>query len=79
MSDKTGLYCRACGLYLGDNNAPIKDGPHAGKRPTDLTQYCLETGRQEEVFQNATESVYCGYHDEYGNHATENCWLPVYC
>lgn len=43
------LVCAACGEHLGDNNAPIKDGPHAGPRPTDLTAYCRKTNKHEKV------------------------------
>lgn len=76
-SQKSGLYCEACGVYLGGNNEPIKEGPHAGARPTDLTQYCLETGQQESVIESAVQPVYCGYCDHYGNHVTANCVLPI--
>lgn len=43
------LYCAACSKTLGNNNDPIKDGPHAGARPSDLTTYCEQTGRMEMV------------------------------
>ncbi len=43
------LKCAGCGKYLGDNNSIIKDGPHAGARPTDLTTYCEKTKHQEAV------------------------------
>lgn len=46
---KADLRCTACGKYLGDNNALITTGPPMGARPTDLTQFCELTGKQEAV------------------------------
>jgi hypothetical protein len=49
MEHKASLHCAACGKYLGDNNALITSGPHAGARPTDLTVFCEQTKQQEFV------------------------------
>lgn len=56
------LHCAACGKYLGDNNDPIQDGPHKGARPTDMTQHCDSTGRQEGVvlrYPNPAHALDC--------------------
>jgi hypothetical protein len=45
----TLLFCGGCDRYLGDNNEPVKNGPHAGARPTDMTVSCEVTGKQEQV------------------------------
>ena len=44
------LRCAGCLKYLGDNNAIIASGPHAGARPTDTKVFCYETKKKESVF-----------------------------
>lgn len=50
---RVDLECAYCGQPLGDNNEPIREGPHKGLRPTDLTAYCAASGRDEQVVISA--------------------------